>query len=173
MFVIGYETCTDPKVYFGVISAWQHLRDGFLITDKVNGQARLRQPIPIACDRHVTRVAQRKVDIRKADRVAVAQVELGVTIDANGIYAVVVPVAGDGQVAGQSIIQRHIGETCCVGILQEDHAIARAEDAGGVRAVSVPIACHAHIAHIPQIKNHLPARSVLRFRNWNCPVEGL
>ena len=52
----------------------------------------LRNPIPIACNWHVTGVTQSEHNFCKADRVAVAQQELGIAIDTDRIDPVVIPI---------------------------------------------------------------------------------
>ena len=56
--------------------------------------------IPVARNWHVTGVAQRENNIRKADRVAVSQQELGIAIYTDRVYPVIVPVTSHGHVAG-------------------------------------------------------------------------
>ena len=56
--------------------------------------------IPVARNWHVTGVSQREDNIRKADRVAVTQQELGIAIDTDRIDPIIVPITSHGHVAG-------------------------------------------------------------------------
>ena len=62
-------------------------------------------------DRHVTRVAQLKDDVRKADWVAVAQVETTMAVGANRL------------VTWNVVVEGTVDNVGCVLVLQEDQSI--------------------------------------------------
>ena len=53
-------------------------------------------------------------------------------------------------IARQTIIESIVRKAGVVGVLEEDDAIARAEDTGRVQAISIPVARYADISNIPQ-----------------------
>src|SRR5689334_16725436 len=84
----------------------------------------LRQPIPVAGNRHVTGNAQAKDNIRKADRIAVAQHELTITIDSDRVDAIIVPVSRHRLIARDAIVDLDIGKTRDIRVLQVQGPIA-------------------------------------------------
>ena len=108
--------------------------------------------IPVPSNGHIAWIAQAEDDLCKAIGVAVAQEEGAVAIDSNRVGAIPVPVACHRLVAGQAIIQRDIGKTRFICVLQEDHPVARAEDAGRIDAIPIPIPGNAHIPNVPQVE---------------------
>ena len=77
----------------------------------------LRQSIPIARNRHVSGIAQCEHDIRKADRIAVAQQELGIAVHADRIYTIVVPITYHRLVTRQPIVQSYIRKAAGIQVL--------------------------------------------------------
>ncbi len=110
----------------------------------------LGQIVPVACDGHVAGVAQAEDDDGKPIGVLVAQEECPSAVDANRVYPSIVPVTHDRLIAGQSIIQSIVRKACVVGVLEEDHPIARTEDTGRVYAVAVPVSGNPRIAWVPE-----------------------
>ena len=110
----------------------------------------LWQSIPVAGNGDVAWVSQPEDDLGKAVRVLVAQEERPIAIDPDRILSVVVPIPHDRLIARQAIVEGIIRKTRVVGVLEEDHPVGRAEDAGRIDAIPIPVASHAHIANIPQ-----------------------
>jgi hypothetical protein len=115
----------------------------------------LRQPIPVPGNGQVTWDAQTKDKVSEANRIAVAQQELSVTVNPDCVNAIIVPIPGHRSVARDPIIDLDIGKACGVCVLQVERSIAGAEDTGRIEAIAIPIASDPHIARDAQGKDRV------------------